>query len=71
MYLEYIDVTNEEYCSYFRSDYYDSVDIRFSDTTITIDISDFNKLIKDIVKNEEEIIIKNLLSKIQERNKEE
>lgn len=71
MYLEYIDVTNEEYCSYFRDDYYKSVDVRFSDTTITMDISDFNKLIKDIIKNEEEIIIKNLLSEIQEKNKEE
>lgn len=71
MYLEYIDVTNEEYCSYFRDDYNKSVDIRFSDTTITMDISDFNKLIKDIVKNEEEKIIKNLLLEIQERNKEE
>lgn len=71
MYLEYIDVTNEEYRNYFRDNYYKTVNISFSDTTITMCISDFNKLIKDIIKNEEEIIIKNLLLEIQERNKEE
>ena len=65
MHLDLIDLTNEEYISYFKSEYYSCVYIQFSDTDIQIDISDFNKLIKSIIKNE-----KDIFSKTQEKDME-